>query len=77
MEQTMHLKNFGFIELTDCEIMAIDAGGPIFGIATGAVALGTIALTIAFPPAGGIVLAGIVAGETIAGVASTVAAWKA
>ena len=77
MEQTMKLKDFGFVELNNSEIMAIDAGGPLFGIATAGLAIGTIAMTIAFPPAGGIVLVGIVAGEAIAGTVSTVLAWKA
>lgn len=66
---------FGLRELSQEETFEVSAGGVIFGIATGLLAVATIALTVACPP---VALVGlVVAGEVIVGIGSTVAAFMA
>jgi|LSQX01.2.fsa_nt_gb hypothetical protein len=70
------LKINSFTPLNLNEMHEINGGGALEAIAVGLLAVGTIALTIAFPPAGVAVTTAICVGEGIAGVAGVVLAAK-
>ena len=65
-----------FKELNTQELTCINGGGLAGAIATGLLAAGTVAVTIAFPPAGVALTTAIVVGEAAVGVAGTALAYK-
>jgi hypothetical protein len=65
-----------FLEISSDEMTMINGGGAIFGVATGLLTVGAIALTVAFPPAGAWAWIAV-GGEVVAGGAGTVAAFLA
>lgn len=59
--------NLEFNVLSQTELSNINGGGLAAAIATGMCAVGSIALTIVFPPAGLLLTGAIVVGELIVG----------
>jgi hypothetical protein len=70
------LKINGFYELNVDEMYTTSGGGWVEALAVGLVTAGTIALTIACPPAGVAVTVAICAGEGILGTVGIVQALK-
>jgi len=73
---TVELRLNGFSDLNNDEICAINGGGLLEAIAVGLLAVGTIALTIAFPPAGIALTTAICVGEGIGGICGVVLAYN-
>lgn len=78
MEMTLLCTN-GFSEMKDDNLLMVNGGGWLAGLATALLATATIALTVVFaPPALPAVACKIIIGsEVVIGVASTILAWQA